>query len=367
MSLVQGLQVARQVGQAVMNQRVSYLIVFVTAKCNLLCKHCFYTEEIQNAKNKNELSLEEYGKIAQKTGPLTNLNFTGGEPFIRKDLPEIIDSFRRYTGVPFVGITTNGLLRHHILEMVEKICSQEGPHYLKLGVSIDGFKEVHDRTRDRVGCFEETIKTVKALRPLRDRYPNLMVYISTTITKYNKGEIQEFIDFVRDDLAVDSHYLGYIRGNAMVEETKEVSAEEYRKATNHLRHRWNHKSPVYNLLDVANALMVSVNQRMIEKGEYIMPCVAGEKMLTITEEGLVKPCEVLEQIGVSPYIMGDLRQCDYDIYKVLATPTAREIRRRILDDHCHCTFECANQASIVYKLPNLAKAATLYWSQKIKR
>jgi MoaA/NifB/PqqE/SkfB family radical SAM enzyme len=367
MSALETLQVAGKIGGAVANNRVSYLIVFVTAKCNLLCKHCFYTEEIQNAKSKHELTLEEYEKVAAKTGrALTNLNFTGGEPFIRTDLADIVSVFRKHTGVPFIGITTNGLLRERILDTVEKICSEKGPYFLKLGVSIDGFKDVHDKTRDRAGGFEETIKTIEALRPLRKRYPNLMVYVSTTITKYNKERIKPFIDFVKKDLNVDAHYLGYIRGNAMVDETKEVTVDEYREATDYLQNHWNSRSRFYNLLNMLNTLMLSVNRKIIEENKYVMPCVAGQKMLTLTEEGIVKPCEVLEQLGVSPYVMGDLRKHDYDISRVLESPAAKEIRRKILEERCFCTFECANQASIVYKPTNLVHAGLIYSRQRIQ-
>ncbi len=357
--------VAGRFGGAILTKRPSYLIVFVTAKCNLLCKHCFYTEEIQNAKGKKELTLDEYRLIARKAGPLTNLNFTGGEPFVRADLADIVAAFRECTGVPFVGITTNGLLRERLLETVERICAQPGPYYLKLGVSLDGFEGVHDKTRDRVGAFQETLRTIEALQPLRRRYPRLMLYVSTTVTKYNKGEIMPFIDFVRDNLGVDAHYLGYVRGSAMVPETKEVSLEEYRQATDYLGHRWNPKSAVYNALNALNSLMVAVNRETIARDGWVVPCVAGQQMLTLTEEGLVKPCEVLEQIGVSPYTMGDLRKHDYDINAVLRTPEARAIRRRILEERCHCTFECANQASIVFQPSSLVKSAWLYARHRI--
>ena len=361
MSIAQNIQISSQLAGAVMNRRLSYLIIFITAKCNLLCSHCFYTEEILKAKSKKELTLDEYEKIARQAGTLTNVNFTGGEPFIRPDLADVVHLFRRYAKVPFVGITTNGLLRRQILEGVEKIVSQKGPAYLKLGVSLDGFREVHDRVRNRVGSFEEAVKTIHALEPLRKRFPHLMVYVSTTLTKYNKADILPFIDFVRNEVPVDAHYLGYIRGIPMEQEAKEVTLDEYRQATRHLQNSWNMKNPFFNILNLTNNLMLSVNQRIIEKNEYVMPCVAGEKMLTITEEGFVKPCEVLEQIGISPYIMGNLRDHDYDLYQVLGTPAAREIRRKILDDRCFCTFECANQASIAFKLPNLVKAASVHF------
>ncbi len=366
MNTVSALKVAGQIGRAVLSDRVSYLIVFVTARCNLLCKHCFYTEEIQNASSKRELTLSEYGRIAEKLGPLTNLNFTGGEPFLRQDLPEIIRVFRKHTQVPFVGITTNGLLPDRTVQMVERVSRDGEAYHLKIGVSLDGFEDVHDGMRGKIGAFKEALRTIAGLKPLRARYPTLMVYVSTTVTKYNKATIRAFIDLVRKDLDVDAHYLGYVRGNTMAEDAKEVTLDEYRDATEYLSHRWNRNSPFYNLLNGLNTLMVSVNKETIDRNGYVLPCVAGEKMLTLSEEGMVKPCEVLEQISSSPHVMGNVREHDYDIHQILATPAAREIRRKILVNHCHCTFECANQASIVYKPRSLVTAARLYLGQKVR-
>jgi len=358
--------VLRQLGSAWLTRRIQYVILFVTARCNLLCKHCFYIEEILNAKNKKELSLEEYEQIARNMGSLMNVSITGGEPFIRKDLADIILVFRKHARTLFFNVTTNGLIEKRTLETLEKIFTTDPSTNLRLGVSIDGLEEVHDMTRDRKGAFRETVSMLHQLVPLRNRFAGLTIHVSTTLTKHNKDQIRDLIDFTRNDLDVDAHYLGFIRGDAYDPDYKAVTLEDYKRANAYLKHRWITKNPYQNAQNIVNVLMSSVNEHILATNEYFIPCVAGEKMVTIDEEGLVKPCEILQQIGVTPYVMGDLRKHDYDIYKVLATEQAQAIRTRILSDRCHCTFECANQCNVAFSLPSLGKAAGLHVVQRLK-
>lgn len=358
------LSTLARLGEAALDRRVQYLILFVTARCNLLCKHCFYTEEILNWKSKKELSLEEYDRIARKAGSVLQVSLTGGEPFIRKDLGDIILAFHRHARTLFFNVTSNGLLERQILETLEGLLSRAPEAKLRLGLSIDGFEEVHDRTRDKPGGFRQVLATARALAPLRQRYPGFTVHVSTTLTKHNAGTICDFIDFVRNDMDVDAHYLGFIRGNAMDPETKEVTLDDYWRATAHLKRRWIRKNGFQNILNGVNALMNSVNRYILEGDRYFFPCVAGEKMLTLDEEGKVKPCEILEQKGV-PAVMGDLRACEYDLYRVLAEPAAQRIRREILATECRCSFECANQASVAYNPSNFAKALGLHIRQQL--
>jgi len=66
--------------------------LFVTSRCNLRCKMCFYWEPIENS-SKGEISLNEIEKISKSMPNFTWLLIGGGEPFIRKDLPDIITHF----------------------------------------------------------------------------------------------------------------------------------------------------------------------------------------------------------------------------------------------------------------------------------
>jgi len=60
--------------------RCSYLIFFVTSKCNAHCKMCFYWREISDAQVRKILSLEEIDRIARNFKNLIYVSITGGEP-----------------------------------------------------------------------------------------------------------------------------------------------------------------------------------------------------------------------------------------------------------------------------------------------
>ena len=66
--------------------------LFVTSRCNLRCKMCFYWEPIENS-SRGEISLDEIKKISQSMPNFTWLLIGGREPFNRKDLPEIVKIF----------------------------------------------------------------------------------------------------------------------------------------------------------------------------------------------------------------------------------------------------------------------------------
>ena len=54
-------------------------IFFITSKCNLRCRHCFYAENLN--KPDSELSIDEIEKISQNMNDLLWFSMTGGEPF----------------------------------------------------------------------------------------------------------------------------------------------------------------------------------------------------------------------------------------------------------------------------------------------
>ena len=66
--------------------------LFVTSRCNIRCKMCFYWEPVEN-KSTHEISLDEIEKISKSMPNFFWLLVGGGEIFVRKDLPEIIKIF----------------------------------------------------------------------------------------------------------------------------------------------------------------------------------------------------------------------------------------------------------------------------------
>ncbi|MCC7262526.1 MAG: hypothetical protein IT369_08405, partial [Candidatus Latescibacteria bacterium] len=95
--------------------------------------------------------------------------------------------------------------------------------------------------------------------------------------------------------------------------------------------------------------MFQINIDTLEQDRMVVPCVAGGKMITLDDQGMLKPCELLEQFHATDrFHIGDIRQAGYDIPAMMRSNKAREVRKWIRDTKCHCTFECANMANVVF-------------------
>ena len=135
------------------------LIFFVTSRCNLRCSHCFYWQELNTASDK-ELSIDEIRKIARSFKHPVSLSLTGGEPFLRKDLKEIIEAFHEGCGTKEVGIATNGTLTENTVETIRSILEAGNLSNLSVQVSLDGLEQTHDAIRGVKGSFQKAMATI---------------------------------------------------------------------------------------------------------------------------------------------------------------------------------------------------------------
>ncbi|TMB02606.1 MAG: radical SAM protein, partial [Deltaproteobacteria bacterium] len=143
-----------------------YLVYFITDACNAKCKHCLLAdgahpgwEEPSMTYRKQELSLEEIDKVTASMGKgsLMFLLPTGGEPFLRKDIGEIVKIFHKNTGVRNVGIPTNGSTTARTVSIVKDLCETCPDLDLHIDVSIDGVGALHDEIRVFPGLFKRTV------------------------------------------------------------------------------------------------------------------------------------------------------------------------------------------------------------------
>src|SRR6185503_14060392 len=86
-------------------KRLNTVVFFVTSICNEKCRHCFYWEELNQ---RGDLKFEHVEKISHTMPPITDLWVSGGEPFMRKDLPDLFELFYRNNHIEWVNLPTNG-------------------------------------------------------------------------------------------------------------------------------------------------------------------------------------------------------------------------------------------------------------------
>ncbi|AKB33332.1 radical SAM domain protein [Methanosarcina siciliae C2J] len=198
----------------------------MTRRCNLKCVHCY--AQAKDMEFKNELSTEE-GKaliddLAAFGSPV--MLFSGGEPTMRKDLPELA-AYAREKGMRAV-ISTNGTL---IDKDLAKKLKAVGLSYV--GVSLDGVRETNDKFRGMKGAFDA------ALRGLHNcQEEGIKVGLRFTINKQNVRDIPAIFDLLEEENIprVCFYHLVYAgRGSTMVDE--DLSPEESRKAVDLIMER----------------------------------------------------------------------------------------------------------------------------------
>ena len=92
------------------------LTFFVTTTCNAKCETCFYADNLNDELVKL-LSLDEIEQIARNMPRFNHLLFSGGEPVMRKELPEIASIFAKHSGICSIDMPTNGLLPKRVIEV----------------------------------------------------------------------------------------------------------------------------------------------------------------------------------------------------------------------------------------------------------
>ncbi len=333
----------------------SYLVFIVTAKCNARCKFCFYWQNIDNFKKNlhKELTIEEIRRLAQNLAKLQYVTLGGGEPFLREDLPEICQAFHDYNEVQQITIPTNGTLTSRIVSHTKKILEKCPNTFLRISISIDAIGKEHDKMRNLEGTFEKAVKTFEELEELRKTTDRLNVDISSVFSSFNQDKIKDLIGYVHQNLDADNHNLLFVRGNTREKIAKDVSVEKYkemRKFADKLRKRKENR-PFSPLMRALYETAMENIEKTAQTGKCVILCRAPiDHMLSIDETGNVFPCELLPKMKI-----GNLRDFDFDIKRMLETEKAKKIKKWIIDSKCHCTWECAMNANLVYDVKSYPK------------
>src|SRR5882672_9888829 len=104
------------------------LNVLITSVCDMRCAHCFFTEELDDKeRKKQQMTTKNVERISETLGAnLGVLIVAGGEPFTRKDLPEISRAFYTNNKLESIYLMSNGQIQQRIIPDVTRIL-QENP------------------------------------------------------------------------------------------------------------------------------------------------------------------------------------------------------------------------------------------------
>ncbi len=336
----------------------------VTAACQSKCKTCqigaMYCQD--PTRPQKDLKLNEIEKVFQSMKPVYFFNMSGGEPFMRDDLPEIVELACKYLKPRVVHTPTNAILSDKIIKNTERIIQIVRNYDLTVPVtvkpSIDGVGDKHDEIRGIKGNFKCLIKTIDGLKKLEDKYDNFHLELGTVISNFNINDLDEIEDFVHS-LGVESYRneVAECRTEFFnLEDEITPPAEVYQKLIKDFARKVEEnigkKKRLARTTEAMRVVYYDLAGKILEEKRQVIPCYAGVSNVHINYDGGVWPCCVL---GYDKQ-MGNLRDYDYDFQKLWHSKEAEEVRKYIKDKNCACPL--ANQAysNELLHFPTLFKA-----------
>lgn len=336
----------------------------VTNRCNSRCKTCniwqAYPSHWQDPEA--ELTLDEIERIFASMPPVYFFNLSGGEPFLRDDLPQIVALAVKHLKPAIIHSPTNAIMTRRILAQTRAILENLRDLGLDTPVtikpSIDGVEDLHDEIRGVKGNWPRLLATIEGLQALERAFPNLHVELGTVVSNFNKERLDEIEDFVHS-LGVQSYR------NEIAEQREEFfnigdpitpTGEEYadlmRGFAAKVRENLPKKRPLARTTESLRLVYYELAARIVAEDRQVIGCYAGISNVHLTPHGVLWPCCVLGY--AKP--LGDLRAADYDFNAVWHSKQAAEVRASIKAGECACPL--ANQAysNILCHTPSMLKA-----------
>ena len=250
----------------------------VTNKCNLLCEHCYRDA---GKKVKNELStiegkslLDEIAKAGFKL-----MIFSGGEPFLRKDILELTRHAASLGLRPVYG--SNGTLL--TLDLAKKIKEAGG---VSVAISLHMIsKEKLDKFCGMKGTFEKSIEAMKNCSKA-----GLSFQVNTTVFDRNADEIEQICELAKEMGAKSHHVLFLVpTGRAENIEKESLREKEYERLIRGLlKKRQELKIDIKPTC--APQFMRIAKQLDIDVGRYTRGCLAGLSYCSISPNVDVWSC-----------------------------------------------------------------------------
>jgi len=140
-----------------------------------------------------ELTLEEFGNFCHSNPQILWMNFSGGEPFLKKDIVSYLVLLSEIKSLLTVNITTNGSIPGVIVPVVEEALRKiRRDIRVVINVSFEGPEDVHDKIVGRTGAYKTATETLRNLKELGKFDRRFQAGICYTISKFNCGCFEDF-------------------------------------------------------------------------------------------------------------------------------------------------------------------------------
>lgn len=273
-----------------------FFIIDLTQACNFRCAYCFRHLE-GHSKTISDENLEkivhylaDYCKKYDQRE--INIQPWGGEPLIAWDkICRMQDMFSEQGIRTIITIESNAGL------VTEEIAKEAHRRKIRIGVSIDGTREVHNMHRSLANGSPSFEKMMQGMQNLRNHGAGLRHGIISVLTRYSLPHLEEILEFYAVELKIDRFKMNIVKDSPVMkdknlclsnEEIADYQVRLLRKLTE--LNRRGYPIVELNVLDkLQNLLMRNKSNICISRG-----CQGGVKMIAIDQEGLIFPCDITD-------------------------------------------------------------------------
>ena len=163
------------------------IVLAVTYRCNSRCRMCSIW---QIKDHEGEITIADLDNLPLS---LENLNLSGGEPFLRDDLPELVAHLKKTRPNLRLTISSNGFATNLILEKMKEIIKFDSE--ITVAISLDGVEEAHNAIRGVFGGFGKVMETLQGLKEMGVK--NLR--LAFTIGDYNIPELKKVYQLAKTE------------------------------------------------------------------------------------------------------------------------------------------------------------------------
>ena len=338
------------------------LIQFVTNRCNARCSFCFIDfDNVDTQKKSSEMSVEEFDRLTRNLGPLLmHVNITGGEPFLRTDLTDIIKCYFRNATLTSLLINTNGSTPQRIGALIDSVLLEYPEKRLYFVFSLDSFAERHDRIRKIRGLFDKVMESYKIVNSYGKR---TSATFNLTVSEENYKDICGVYETLKKDYGVKNFSPVITRDEGVYKTPAELRMdilEAYEKLSAKMVEDTRSGATAGFARNSFRDVVINAKSRIqyrkiadnYKNRQYRSLCPAGSIFGVVYADGTVYPCEILDKP------LGNLKEYDFDFMKLWHDKKALETKNWIKETKCNCHWECAWTYNILsnpkYYLP-LAK------------
>ncbi len=331
-----------------------FITLAVTNRCNSRCTMCNIWKRSDFS---DELTLDDYAKLFNRPffNNLKMVSLTGGEPFLRRDILQIIKLILKIDPTIKITINTNGLLSHIIEETTRNILSENPGIDLKLSISLDAQGEVFNKIRGINNAYSTFIGTVDKLEALRALFPECLdINISYTLLPSNYNEILNIYHFTKKrdfgfscrPAQISNHFYGNTHQQF-------VFSEDALEAIS---------KQIQNVKTERNDFIINHIPAYLSNPKVsLVPCYSSFFSIYLDPHGNVFPCIYFDQK------VGNVSQTA--IEELWNSEEMLVVRRKVRDQNCpNCLTECETNRSLYYDVKNyLGWKIKHYYQHKTQR